>query len=343
MVTIKDIAKACGVGVSTVSRVLNNRPDVSAEVREKVLLEVRRSGYIPNNSARDLGRNQGNTIGVVVRGTGNLFFADIFNKMTDEADARGFSIIPRFISSDDDEIQAGAYLEREKRLRGIIFLGGRFDYTPEEMSVIDVPYVLCTYSNEFGTLPDEGYSSVSIDDYRTAAEAVEMLIGLGHRKIAVLIPSISDHSIGELRYQGYRDALAAHGIEMDPQLVVKTGSFDLGDAYKNVKELAARNRTFTAMFAVSDTMALAAMKAIEDCGRKVPEEVSLLAIDGIQITEYSRPSLTAMVQPADEIGRKSVELLTDVLKGKPHRHIRLKTGLRTGGSVGKSPETTAII
>ncbi len=343
MVTIKDIAKACGVGVSTVSRVLNNRPDVSAEVREKVLLEVQRSGYIPNNSARDLGRNQGNTIGVVVRGTGNLFFAEIFNKITDEADARGFSIIPRFIGSDDDEVQAGAYLEREKRLRGIIFLGGRFDYTPEEMSVINVPYVLCTYSNEFGTLPDEGFSSVSIDDYHTAGEAVETLIGLGHRKIAVLIPSTRDHSIGELRYKGYRDALAAHGIDEDPELITETGSFDLETAYKSVRELADRNRTFTAMFAVSDTMGLVAMKALEDSGRRVPGDVSLLAIDGIQISEYSNPSLTAMVQPAEEIGRESVELLADVLEGKPHRHIRLRTGLRTGGSIAESPETTAII
>ena len=335
MVTIKDIAKACGVGVSTVSRVLNDRPDVSAEVREKVLLEVRRSGYVPNNSARDLGRNQGNTIGVVVRGTGNLFFADVFNKLTDEADARGFSVIPRFIGSDDDEIQAGAYLEREKRLRGIIFLGGRFDYTPEEMSVIGVPYVLCTYSNEFGTLPDDVYSSVSIDDYHTARTAAETLIGLGHRKIAALIPSTADHSIGELRYRGYLDALSAHDIEVDPQLTAETGSFDLDAAYERVRRLIEENSDFTAMFAVSDTMALAAMKALQDSKRSVPEDVSLLTIDGIQISGFTNPSLSTMVQPAEEIGRKAVDLLAEVLEGRAHRHLRLDTVLRRGGSIAE--------
>ena len=166
--TIKDIARSCGVSISTVSRVLNKRPDVSEEVRSRVMAAVEESGYIPNNSARDLVRSRSDAIGVVVRGNGNLFFSRLLKTVSSEIERRGYTMVLHYIDSDADEVKAGAILEREKKLRGIIFLGGRFDYTPAELSLIGVPYVCCTYTNCFGTLRDEDYSSVCIDDHMTA-------------------------------------------------------------------------------------------------------------------------------------------------------------------------------
>ena len=131
--TIKDIARACGVSVSTVSRVLNEHPDVSEPVRRRVMDTVQRLGYVPNNSARDLVRSSSDAIGVVVRGTGNLFFADMLKTIAREIDSRGYTMVPRFIDTDADEVKAGAILEREKKLRGLLFLGGRFDYSPAEL------------------------------------------------------------------------------------------------------------------------------------------------------------------------------------------------------------------
>ena len=136
--TIKDIARACGVSVSTVSRVLNNRPDVSDDVRGKVLRAVEDSGYIPNNSARDLVRSRSDAIGVIVRGMGNLFFADMLKTVSREIETSGYTMVLHFIDSDADEVKAGAILEREKKLRGLIFLGGRFDYTPAELALVGV-------------------------------------------------------------------------------------------------------------------------------------------------------------------------------------------------------------
>ena len=138
--TIKDIAKQCGVSVSTVSRVLNNRPDVSEAVRRRVLTVVEAESYIPNNSARDLVSRQSDAIGVVVRGMGNLFFSDMLKTVSSEIDRSGYNMVLRFIDSDADEIKAGAILEREKKLRALLFLGGRYDYTPAELSLIGVPY-----------------------------------------------------------------------------------------------------------------------------------------------------------------------------------------------------------
>ena len=332
--TIKDIAKACGVGVSTVSRVLNGRPDVSPEVRERVLNMVEATGYIPNNSARDLGRSQTDTIGVVVRGMGNLFFSRVLNTIIRETDRVGYTLVTRLIDTDADEVKAGAILEREKKLRGLIFLGGRFDYSPAELSPVGVPYVCCSFTNSFGTLAEEEFSSVCIDDFRTAYRAVEELIRRGHRRIAALVPSRRDHSISELRFEGYRAALADHGIAFDEALVAETGGFfTMPESYEGVCRLLEGGAEFTALFSLSDTTAIAAIKALEDRGRSVPEDVSVIAIDGLQISAYTKPTLSTMVQPAEEMGRESVKLLLEVLKGGPNRHIRLEPAFREGASL----------
>jgi len=332
--TIKDIARACGISVSTVSRVLNNHPDVSPAVRQRVLDAVEMHGYIPNNSARDLVRGSSDSVGVVVRGTGNLFFADMLKTVSSALDDRGYTMVLHFLRSDADEVKAGAILEREKKLRGLIFLGGRFDYIPAELAMIGVPYVCCSYTNEFGSLDEGAYSSVSIDDRAAACRAVEELIARGHRRIAALVPSRGDHSISELRFLGYCDALRRGGLTPEAALVEETGGgFDMADSYAGMLRLLARTRDFTALFALSDTTAIAAVKAMQDSGLRVPEEVSVIAIDGLKVSEYVTPTLSTMVQPAEEMGRACVELLHEVLNGGPHRHIRLETSFREGASL----------
>lgn len=333
--TIRDIARECGVSVSTVSRVLNGRPDVSPAVRRQVLAVVERQGYIPNNSARDLVRSQSDAIGVVVRGTGNLFFSDMLKTVAREIDAAGSTMVLRQIDSDADEVKEGAILEREKKLRGLIFLGGRFDYTPAELALIGVPYVCCSYTNCFGSLREEDYASVSIDDHLTAYRAVEVLLQLGHRRIAALIPSRDDRSISQLRCNGYLAALRDNGVAFDEGLLAETGgSFEMEDAYRAVSRLAEEGKDFSALFTLSDTMAMAAIKALTDHGRRVPEDCSVIAIDGLRLSEYTVPTLTTMVQPAEEMGRQAVGILADMLQGgSRQRHVRLEATLRKGGSV----------
>lgn len=333
--TIKDIARACGVSVSTVSRVLNHHPDVSEAVRRRVLDEVEIQGYLPNNSARDLVRSKTEAIGAVVRGTDNLFFSQVLKAISQEIDRRGYVLVPRFIGSEDDEVKAGALLEREKKLQGLLFLGGRFDYTAAELNAIGVPFVCCSYTNCFGTLPEERCSSVYVDDRLTAYRAVEHLIRLGHRRIAALVPDRQDHSVSELRYGGYLDALRDAGLLFDPSLVEETGGcFQMPETYAGMQRLLSRTGDFTAVLSLSDTAAIAAIKALEDNGRRVPQDCSVIAIDGLQISAYLTPTLSTMVQPAEEMGRESVRILLDTLeRGAPARHLRLEATLREGGSV----------
>ena len=332
--TIKDIAERCGVSVSTVSRVLNNHPDVSDAVREKVLEKVRELHYIPNNSARDLVKPQSNTIGLVVRGVGNPFFTKVIRSIENSVGNAGYDLIFHQIPSGEDELGAGASLVQSKKLRGLILLGGCFDYSREQTAVLKVPYVCCSYTNSFGGLKNSEYSSVTINDHKEAYKAVSHLISQGHKKIAVLLDSVCDHSISELRYNGYIQALKDNGIAFDEGLVEETMGFDMFSAYNSMNRLIARRDDFTAIFVISDSMAMAAMKALNDNGRKVPDDCSVIAIDGIEMSAYTVPTLTTLVQPAEEIGSTSVDILLDMINKKvKNRHVELETTLRNGESV----------
>ena len=337
MTTIKDIAATCKVAVSTVSRVLNNHPDVSPETREKVLAAARRLHYVPNNAARDLVLPQSDSIGVVVRGAENPFFTPVIRAIEHSCEQAGYAMILHQIPAGADEVGEGAALVQSKRLRGLILLGGRYDYTSEEVSSIDVPFVCCTFTNHFGDLDRTTFSSVSINDKAEAYRATKMLLDAGHTKIAVLLDSISDRSISERRYKGYCEALADAGLAVDEDLVCETVNFSMEAAYQCISDLLARRRDFTAIFAIADSMAIAAMKALSDAGIRVPEDCSVMAIDGIEMSRYTVPTLTTLVQPTETLGQQAVEILVDALKGGENgRHIRLETTLRPGGSVGRA-------
>ena len=209
--TIKDVAEYCGVSITTVSRVLNHHPDVRESVRARVMQAVRDLHYVPNSSARDLGKAQADTIGVVLRGATNPFLTSVLRSVEQAVATAGYTMALQQIGTDDDEVVAGAALVRSKRLRGLVFLGGEFDYTPERVADLSVPFVCCTFTGSFGSLQRDSYSSVSIDDYAEAHRAVTTLIRHGHRRIAVVLGAIDDRSISELRYRGYCDALRFGG------------------------------------------------------------------------------------------------------------------------------------
>lgn len=332
--TIRDVAKYSGVSVSTVSRVLNRHPDVSEAVRARVLEAVQVLHYVPNNSARDLVSPPPDAIGVVVRGMGNPFFAPVITTMEQRVNDAGYTMILRQIPSGDDELSAGASLVRSKKLRGLILLGGSFDYTADDVAPLDVPFVCCTYANSFGSLDKGSFSSVTIDDQAEAKRAVRLLIDKGHRRVAALLDSVDDHSISELRYRGYCQALEEAGIPFDPSLVEETGRYDMAAAYTGVCRLLRRTEDFTALFVISDSMAIAAMKALHDHGLAVPGQCSVIAIDGLDVSGYTVPTLTTLAQPKEAMGAEAVDILLDILEnGAPHRHARMETTLRSGGSV----------
>lgn len=345
MATIKDVAARCGVAVSTVSRVLNGHPDVSRETSERVMAAVRELHYVPNHSARDLAAaRQSKSIGLVVRGSDNPFYTPIIAAIDEACNKAGYTVVLRQIPSGADEVGEGAALAQAKRLMGVILLGGRFDYAREESDALGVPFVCCTFANQFGTLDPETYSSVSIDDVNEAYRATSRLVSLGHTRIAVLLEAADDRSISELRLGGYQQALTDAGITFDPDLVVCAPGYKMSEAYAGVSALVARRADVTALFSVSDMMALAALKALWDAGRRVPEDFSVIAIDGLEVSRYSIPELTTYAQPQRELAQESVRILIDTIeRDAGHQHVFVGTQLRVGGTVGPYPQARATV
>ncbi|MFR6537433.1 MAG: LacI family DNA-binding transcriptional regulator [Lachnospiraceae bacterium] len=332
--TIKDIAKISGVSVSTVSRVLNNHPDVSEDVRHKVMAVVEEYNYIPNNSARALGQSKSDNIGLIVRGISNPFYTSIIHEIEQDIEKAGYTLVMQQIGSCDDELLAGAMMERDKRLRGLIFLGGRLDSTKDQIAGIGVPFVNCSSNNAYGTLDADSYSSVSIDDTQTAYEAVKELYKEGHRRIAVLLARPDDGSVSQIRYEGYVKALTEAGMAPDKDLIISVDSYNIADAYYGTKKWLEKGIAFDAIFAIADNLAMGAMRALREKGIDVPGQCSIVAIDGIEVSEYMAPALSTYCQPMKELGRTSVELLIDLIekKGK-HRQIILPTIFREGGTI----------
>lgn len=329
--TIKDIARLAGVSVSTVSRVLNNHPDVSQDAVKKVMAIVNKYNYIPNTSARNLGMSSSDNIGVIMRGISNPFYTKIITAIGDKIEKSGYTMVMQQISTDEDELRVAAMMEKDKRLQGLILLGGHLNYTKEQVASIGVPFVCCTFSNEYGNLNSDQYSSVCIDDEATAFSAVEQLYKRGHKKIAVLLSAVDDGSVSQVRYAGYKRALKEFNIPEDDNLIIQIHSFNIADAYHEMNKWLDKGIDFSALFCISDNMAMGAMKALRDAKKIVPDDVAVIAIDGIEASEYTNPVLSTLCQPMEHIGIKAVDVLVDIIDNEgPHQHLTLPTTLREG-------------
>ncbi len=203
-ITIKDIAKICGVGVSTVSRALNDHPDINPETKEKILETVREYNFVPNNSARNLKITESRTIAILIKGISNPFFMKMIKVMEDEIQKYKYSLVLHHVDDEDDEVDIAVELIKEKRLKGIIFLGGHFTHTKEQLDRVDVPFVLSTITMSQNTL--NNYSFISVNDVEESYKMVDYLIRLGHNKIATITADDKDESIAGHRQDEHPQA-----------------------------------------------------------------------------------------------------------------------------------------
>ncbi|MGF7049961.1 LacI family transcriptional regulator [Paenibacillus sp. DS2015] len=323
-ITIIDIAKMCGVGVTTVSRAINNHPDINEETKAMIMRVIKENHYVPNNSARNLKRSASKTIAVLIKGITNQFFNPMIEVFEQEIQRKKYSFILQRVDENQDEVEVAIELEKEKRLKGIVFLGGLFSHSKEKLDQLTVPFVLSTIgmTDEFD-LSD--YSSVAVDDFKESYKIVDYLCTLGHQKIAVITAPLEDVSIGKLRYDGYKKALQDHGIAYNEQLVrcmkEDVEGYSMENGYLVTKELLALNEEFTAIYALSDSMAIGACKAIFEAGKRVPEDYSVAGFDGIDISFYYNPSITTIRQPVEEIAEETIKILFDLINKKiNHAH-----------------------
>ena len=323
-ITIKDIAKKCHVGVSTVSRAMNDHPDINPETKKKILKVIEKSGYVPDNSARNLKRIDARAVAVLIKGIGNTFFNQLVEVLEQECQKERYSCVIQRVEEDENEIDVALQVAREKKLRGVVFLGGNFSHSGEELGRLKFPYVLSTvYSGE----DNKRIASVSVDDYKESYKMTEYLLGLGHKKIAIITARREDESIGKLRLLGYQKALFDHGIPFDEELVcymkMNVDRYSYRSGYKLTKELLSGKKTFTALYATSDTLAVGAIRALWEAGIHVPDDCSVAGFDGMDAGKYSIPGITTIRQPAKEIARATADLLFSMIdkKEEPKRVI----------------------
>ena len=325
-VTIKDIAKKCGVGISTVSRAINNHPDINPETKQMVMDVIRETGYIPNNSARNLKRTDARCIAVLIKGITNPFFSTAIQVIEAQAQRRKYAMVMQHVENYENEVEVALELIKEKRLRGIIFLGGTFSHTKESLAKVAVPFIFSTIGAMQDDCGKKQYSNISVDDKLESKKMVEYLIGLGHRRIAIIAEGADASSVGQLRLEGYREALIENHIPVDENLIRlvddKVDPYSMENGYMTTQGLLKSGQEFTALFAIADFLAVGACRALREAGRRIPEDVSVAGYDGISIGEYYNPTLTTIRQPIEQIADRTVNLLLDVIEdGYAHEHI----------------------
>jgi len=318
-ITIVDIAKMCGVGVTTVSRAINNHPDINQETKAMVLQCIKENNYVPNNSARNLKRSVSKTIAVLIKGINNPFFNRMIQVIENEIRKHRYSFHLQRVDPHQDEVEVAIELVKEKRLKGIVFLGGYFTHTKERLEQLTVPFILSTV----GMTEDVErnlYSSVSVNDYLESYKMANYLIDQGHHRIAIIAASADDRSIGKLRLEGYKKALSDHGLPYDEALVRhmkgNIEDYSMANGYAVTKELLESGTSFTAIFAISDSLAIGACKAIFDTGKRVPEDYSVAGFDGLDISHFYNPSITTIKQPLDRIAAETIQILFEMIEKK---------------------------
>ncbi len=331
--TIKDIAQKAGVSVTTVSRVLNKRPDVNPATREKVERVIAECHFIGNANARGLKQADGETVAIILRGRENPFLNSLAEAVLQYTRSYDASFLVEYLDEKADEFQTAVRLSHEKRVTGCIFLGGRIDERAHVLRNLDMPMVFATISAENAELPRAG--SVFIDDRSMGRAAMQTLLDAGHRKIAIFGGvRQADDGFGR-RYQGAMAAMQSSGIPFDEDRYVET-RFSLGGAYETARAFFAEKPDTEAVFAMSDTVAMSVIRALQDLGRRVPEDVSVVGYDGVEMGKYFIPRLTTVGQPIEDIARESVAMLMGMIEnGQEPRHIQVQAELQKRESVRK--------
>lgn len=334
MATIKDIARLSGFSVGTVSRVINDHPDVSEETRKKIQKIIKKENFQPNANAKMLKQTRTSSVSVIVKGTGNLFLNSLLEKIQMFLRENEEEAFVTFLKESENEVLFAGQLCVERNPKGLIFLGGDLACFQKDFAQISTPSVLATA--DASGLPFENLSSFSTDDYKASREAAGLLIRKGHRNIGIIggFNTFEEEQVSCRRVMGAVDMMKENHIDFDRGNYMEC-SFSMQDGYEKTKYLLERNPEMTAVFAIGDLIAIGALRAIRDAGLKVPQDISLIGFDGIENTDYTVPRITTVRQDIDAIAKKSVDdLLFRISYPRPAVHEFIPFELIEKDSVG---------
>ena len=312
--TIKDVANEAQVSPATISYVLNNKESISAETKERVLEAIKRLNYVPNLSARSLAANTSKLIGVLIPQTedssmlmfNNPFYSEIIGGIEYGARVNGYHVLISGTNADESYLR----LAKERNLDGIIIIGMYPDDFFNELKKTQIPIVLIdSYCS------DHYFHSVQINDRYGAYIATKYLLDKGHRSVALIAGEVKKNGVVEKRYLGYCDALKEYSIPVRSQLVFE-GQVDFKSGMAQGEKLAKSPLKPTAAFAVADIMAIGAIKRLLQMGVKVPDDVSIIGFDDINLSKYINPGLTTVRQDINKKGEMAIKLILNSINSQ---------------------------
>lgn len=300
---IKDVAQKSGVSKSTVSRVLNNEKYVSDEKREKVMSAIKELGYSPNWVARSLVTNKTNLIGVIVPEVDLSFYYSIISEMEKIAFEKGYKLfICNTLHRPEKETEYLTLL-KEMRVDGLILM--HEELSKQSINTIEDWGITCLFLS--GEILNSEIPSVLIDNYAASKAMTDYLIRLGHKKINFIAGNESEHATLNSRLAGFLDGVQQSGKEITYKIAY--GDYSIESGYKIMKNTLENEEKPTAIFAISDDIAVGAMNCLLDYGFKIPKDVSVVGFDASKISTVCRPRLTTVEQPIELLAKLGIEKL----------------------------------
>jgi len=332
--TLEDIAKQAGVSRSTVSRVVNNHPNVSDDVRKRVIEVIQNTGYHPNAAARTLASQRSWTLGLVLPHSVSFFFKDPYFAHLTKGIAQAcnqydYTLALFLVDSKEDEKKIFTRISRKGLLDGVLVQTGHHGDQQINglLANVDIPQVA------LGRLvSSDNVNYVDIDNINASHHAITHLIRLGRQRIGTITGPIQS-TVGLDRKAGYIKALSERGIKVNDALIIEGDFTEMGGYYAMKKMLPAKP---DAVFVASDTMAIGAMRAAREAGLNIPGDVAFVGFDDLPIATLSDIKLTTIRQPVVQFGIRAVELLIDMIENGtyPPRHIIMDTELVIRDSCG---------
>jgi LacI family transcriptional regulator len=320
-VTIREVARAAGVSVATVSRVLNESGPVAGETRDRIRRIAGELRYIPNGAARSLSMRRTGTLGVLLPDLYGEFFSEVIRGLDQAAQRARFHLLLSSSHNNRNDIEAALQAMRG-RVDGLVVMSPHIDVAvlaanlPESLPAVMLNTAQATAE----------YDTLSVDNFGGARAMVAHLAGHGHRRVAMVRGPAPNHDAAE-RLRGYRAALADAGIAADAALEVE-GDFTEEAGFRAVRRLLALDRRPTAIFAANDSTAIGAMSALREAGVAVPREMAVAGFDDIPISRYLTPALSSVRVSINDLGARAMEQLVRAVE-EENRHERIHQTLPT--------------
>ncbi|HAF62222.1 MAG TPA: LacI family transcriptional regulator [Anaerolineaceae bacterium] len=332
--TLEDIAEQCGVSRSTVSRVINNHPNVSKKARMLVQEVINQTGYQPHAAARALVSNRSWTVGLILPRSVNSFFTDpyypsLIQGIAQACSSSDYTFTLFLMREKEDEERIFHRISRRGFLDGILLQSDNIgDSLIDKLILSDIPLTVLGRPFKSGNI-----SFIDINNVESVEKAVDYFIETEHKRIGTITGPLNT-TVGIDRKQGYMNSLLKHGFTVDKDLIAE-GTFTEESGYLGMLEILKAKPD--AVFTASDQMALGAMRAMSENGLRAPDDVAIIGFDDFPLQMPAYPPLSTIRQPIDEFGNEALRMLIDIIENgtEPARRVILKTELILRGTTRK--------